>query len=456
VPPEESFRARVTPRVRIGLPWFPLLDCKNVSGAYSTIPAVVGTLPAMPALQPTSLLGSAPVVSRKRFPIAHAYVPRLVSVAVMLASSIGLAEERESLGWARNQVTPDTNRVEQLKREFLSLKRPIDVGTFVEKPSTSLVIGNSIAYVTIGGDGKKFLEKATVKEVVYALWPFLDGVEHDADAALMLLCKLHVRISAGYELTQDSQSAKRSWPRERTGIVRVCKRSSQFALAEPDWWYPHNVLFDLTVVLEESRTNPVVRAGYIAAMQKALEDPKIRLENPLGVDETLVTLSFLNATEAAKTMVDYMFFDRSTGSDYRIPEDGTTNGFWDPNKPHNLGLPCNRDLPRLGEACVPYVLARIADSSETERSTRVGGGAQTILPMFYFIAVGFSEEQAVAAIARFKQEHKELTNVQLGALNELVEVIEKKKFRPDGFRGCRERVPASWAVPVSTNDVPGK
>jgi len=368
-----------------------------------------------------------------------------VFIAVMMISWKGLAEDSTILGWASSQTAPDTNRVEKLKREFLSLKRPIAVGTFVEKTSTSLAFGNSIAYVTIGGDGKNFLEKSTVEELTYALWPFFEDDKYDADATLMLLCKLHVRISATYELTQDSQSVKRFWPTERKGMIRLCKRSCQFALGEPDWWYPHLVLFDREKVLAECNDNPVARASYIAAMQKALANPNIRTENPLGVDETLGVLSALHAVEAAPTYVSYLLFDRTTGGDFRL---ATTNAMQLVDKTDSL--PFENCLPQLKLKVAPLVLARIANATHDEMSCEIGGGGLPLLSINYFWLMHIREAQAVECVEAFIRAHQDYAEQQIANLDTILDAIKTKKYRPFFMNG------SDWSAPVAANAPPTK
>ena len=344
------------------------------------------------------------------------------------------------------QTSPNTNRIAQLKQAFLLLNRPIDVSTFVEQPSTSALYDNSVAYVTIGGDGKRFLESAPTLDLCYALWPFLENPQYDADSALMLFCKLHERIIARYELTQNSQSVANYWPTERAGIIKRCKRLCQVALHQPDWWYPHQVLFDREKVLAESKDNRVARASYIAAMQKALADPNIRTENPLGVEETISLLSALNARNSASTLVSYLLFDKTTGMDFRLSSvSQLTRGILGNDKPPFVGY-----LPWLKREPLSLIFKRIADATPEEMSCEVGGGAIPYFMIDYFWIIDVSEKDAIDLINGYIHTCPDLSGKQCANLVIIIDAIRTKKYRPFFMKG------SDWAAPIATNAPPTK
>ena len=329
-----------------------------------------------------------------------------------------------------NDVPPAAERIDQLKREFESLHRPLEVGTFVVSPSNSTRLYAPDAIVTIGGDGKQFLDRMTTAEAVYTLWPYLSDTNHDAEATLLLLSKLREGISSSAPLTQNSDSVVKYWPKDRKGMVARCKRCCQIAMVKETWWYPHKVLFDRKTVLAESKTNAAVRAAYVAAMQKALADPKIRTENPLEANDILGYLYILDKNAAASNFVDYIFYDARNKGEFRRKHEKLAG-----NDIHNDGFAVGLvALGSMGDQYLPRVLERFSKATPEERSVSVGGGALPMHAIHYFYAIRYSEEQALKAIESFKASNSNLTTNQIAALDEISAAIRTKKYRPDYFR----------------------
>lgn len=248
-----------------------------------------------------------------------------------------------------------------------------------------------------------------------------------------------------------------SWPQSRPYAVDKCRRLCRSVLGQPEWWYPHPVLFDRGLVLAESKTNAAVRAAHIDAMVKALADPKIRGENPLEVNNILLILDALKAREAVQTFVDYLFYDWRTGGDYCLREgDLIPPPRYDPNKPNNLSqvqLPAFMYLPRLGDVSVPLVIRRLANATEEERSVEIGGGAAPAIAIKYFMWLRLTEKQALDAIADFQSKEEDLSEEQKATLAEVTAAILEKKYRSDALLKNSNPIVRTWA-PSFTNAPP--
>jgi hypothetical protein len=352
---------------------------------------------------------------------------------------------------AASIVATGTNGEEavRLRAEFLAQALPVSYETHVKAGAHF-----HLSWIELTGRTKSFATKHSAQELIYAFWPWFDDPAHAPEATILLLGLTGRKMMTRQKLSYADTAHPGNWSELATSCIDECKIECRSALNQPNWWYPHQVLFDRETVLTESKTSAVVRASYIAAMQKALANPKIRTENPLEVKSILETLCVLDAREAAQSVVDYMFYDWRTASDYRLQEgDMISHTERASNKPHNLSniqLPAFLYLPRFGDACVPLVIARLANATVEERSVNTGGGATPAIAISYFMWLHYTEKQAVDAIRAYKRSHTELTEMQLGALSELLDAIESKKFRNDGLLKNPHPVVRSWA-PSATN-----
>jgi len=370
---------------------------------------------------------------------------RMLSLIVALTLSGGAWGEEVTVG-----NTAFQRRVEEALKDFAALPRPLE---YIAK-SREIDMGDHVSWLELRGETRRFAEKYDVRVLAYALWPMMDAKKGDADAVIVMFGKIKQYDASPDKLTYRSYADQGNWARLRDSYIDACKIAYRQALGQPDWWYPHPVLFDRDTVLADSASNAAVRSRYIAEMQKALVDPKIRAENPLEVSSILMTLFALNATEAAETFVDYMFYDWRAAHDYRLLEGdfgSPTNGL--PGRPHSfyqVQVPCTLYLPRLGESCVPFVIKRFADGTPEERSVEIGGGALPAFAVYYFVLLHYTEAKAVDAITAYEHLHPELSARQLDALNEIVVAIEKKKYRSDRFLLSDDTVTRGWA-PSATN-----
>ena len=323
-----------------------------------------------------------------------------------------------------------TNGVDaiRIRAEFSGIAQPIHYESNTKRGDHF-----TLSWIELNAGARTFGEKYTAKELIYSLWPWLDDAGHAPEATIMLLGVTGRQMMRSQKLTYVDSGKPGNWASLAPGYIDECKIACRLALSQPDEWYPHQVLFDRDAVLAESKTNALTRANYIGAMQKALADPKIRTENPLGVEETLNLLCSLGATEARSTFLDYLFFDWKAEMDYRI---GTTTGSY-PGKPdvYHAYLPCIAYLARMGSNNVPMVLQRFADTSVDERLIGENGGGSPVAAIRYFYLLGFTENQAIKSIEDFRQSKRgQLTDKQIEALQEIVDVIKEKRHRPDYFK----------------------
>jgi len=353
-------------------------------------------------------------------------------------------------------LSPSRADVERARAAFLKISRPLAYKYVVDRKAQS-PFGYALSHIELFRDAKEFAKKTPATDLIYALWPFLTNHTYDAEAFIILQGALEPKMAGDWGLNFLDAAHPGTWPQSRRYAVAHCQWLCRSALGQPEWWYPHPVLFDRGRVLAESKTNAVVRAAHIEAMVKALADPKIRTENPLEANNILLILDALKAREAVQTFVDYMFYDWRTGGDYRLREgDLIPPPRYDPNKPNNLSqvqLPAFMYLPRLGDVSVPLVLRRLANATEEERSVEIGGGAAPAIAVKYFMWLRFTEQQALDAIADFQSKEEELSTEQKAALAEVTAAILEKKYRFDALLKNSNPIVRTWA-PSFTNAPP--
>ena len=334
--------------------------------------------------------------------------------------------------------------VAKIGQEFLTISKHVDYRIEVTRPRRSVRFDDGSSRIRLKGAALDMSKRYTLADLATGLWCYLDDPDHVLAASVILYAK------AGETFMGAGGGG-------RPGNGESCKVTVRRALGQPEWWYPHPVLFDRGRVLAESKTNAVVRAAHIEAMVKALADPKIRTENPLEANNILLILDALKAREAVQTFVDYMFYDWRTGGDYRLREgDLIPPPRYDPNKPNNLSqvqLPAFMYLPRLGDVSVPLVLHRIANATAEERSVDVGGGAAPAIVIEYFRWLRFTEQQALDAIADYQSKHEDLSEEQKTALEEVAAAIREKKYRTDALLKHPNPIVRTWA-PSYTNAPP--
>jgi len=352
-----------------------------------------------------------------------------------------------ALGFAGSIVSSGPNGEEavKLRGEFLAQAVPISYEPHVKQADQF-----HISWIELTGRTQAFAERHSATDLIYAFWPWFDDPQHAPEATVLLLGFTHREMMRPQRLSYVDRANPGNWARLASGYMDECKIACRGALNQPEWWYPHRVLFDRDTVLTESKTSGVVRTAYVSAMQKALSDPQIRLENPLEVDSILNILCTLDAKDVGETFVDYAFYDWHTGQDFRRSH-GDTNDFRDV---YRVTLPLVTYIPRLGRGGLPLVLTRLARASEEERLIGVGGGAAPVLAVLYFVQLGFTEGEAVEAIEGFKIQHRELTQSQAKSLDEVVGAIVERKFRPDWLSRSGRLSARTWAVPLATNAVP--
>lgn len=341
--------------------------------------------------------------------------------------------------------------VAKIGQEFLTISKHVDYRIEVTRPRRSVRFDDGSSRIRLKGAALDMSKRYTLADLATGLWCYLDDPDHVLAASVILYAK------AGETFMGAGGGG-------RPGNGESCKVTVRRALGQPEWWYPHPVLFDRGRVLAESKTNAVVRAAHIEAMVKALADPKIRTENPLEANNILLILDALKAREAVQTFVDYMFYDWRTASDYRLkigeaPSRHSSTTEAEHYERTTIGgivqspLPCIHILPNLGSDYVPLALRRIANSTPEERAVYEGGGAVTACALYYFIFLRFTEKQALDAITDYQDKEEDLSQEQKDALGELAEAIRGKKFRTDGLLKNSNPVVRTWA-PSYTNAPP--
>ena len=368
----------------------------------------------------------------------------------------GLAATNPVVGqfMKKSYAVPTDERIQTVRQQFLSAKRPLAYLYVVDVPRDTVWYDNSCDHIELKGEASKLCEGATTAELIYALWGYLDDPNYDADACIVLLGHLKTSLGGGDggKPTYVSTANQGNWMRQREFKIPECKRACREALHEyASSWYPHKVLFDEYEVRTVSATNAEARAKYIAEMQRALSDPNTLAHNPLEVENIFYFLSYLNAKEAVTNLVECMFYDWNTGGDYRIP-----TGY---RKGDDLGRmvePCTWLVPAFGDQYIPLVLDRVSKATPHERSTQIGGGATPVLAMLYFIGLGYTEDKAIKAIEDFKKLRKDLTSNQVSALDEIIEVIKTKQYRPTYIRKSTKPSQLDWVPPVATTNAASK
>ena len=185
----------------------------------------------------------------------------------------------------KRSLSPSPEVIAETQAAFLALPRPLGYKHVLDRPASNLAISSLDAesHIELFGGARTFVDGTPAQDLIYALWPFLTNQTYDAEAFILLQGKLAPKMASDLMLTYQEAKRPGTWPSYRAHLVERCQRLCRSALNQPEWWYPHPVLFDRGQVLAESRTNAVLRAAHIAAMVKTLDDPKIRADNPLEV-----------------------------------------------------------------------------------------------------------------------------------------------------------------------------
>ena len=356
--------------------------------------------------------------------------------SLMIGAMVAIC--RVALG-ASDISTTGTNGADavRIRAEFAGIAQPIHY-----ESSTKRGDHFTLSWIELNDGARMFGEKYSAKELIYALWPWLDDAGHAPEATIMLLGVTGRQMMRSQKLTYVDSGKPGNWTSLAPGYIDECKIACRLALNQPDWWYPHQVLFNRDAILAESKTNELTRANYVSTMQKALADPAVRTGNPLEANSILLILSALDAKEAAPMFVDYAFFDFKTGNDYRRSS-GNTNNFSDV---YLQVLPSTTVLPRLGKEFVPLVLKRLSNATPEDQSIQAGGGATPVLAILYFIQVGLSENEAQQVVEQGLKD-RNLTDAQRAALTEIKTAITNKLYRPDWLRQSSIASKKTWATP---------
>jgi hypothetical protein len=359
------------------------------------------------------------------------------AIAVMACAA---GEER-----AREYKVPSNEEIAAARQRFLNLSRPLSYRHVIDKYGG--LMGGGMSHMELRGDALALADETSKVVLIYALWPLLDGEEHDAEAFVFLSALLGHKITHSFSMNPlikdprtllDVERLGEHWPRLKSGRVHSLKGACGRYLGKSGDWYPHEVLFDQEIVLK-GRSDAALRAKLIAEMREALRDPALASKNPLETGDIFGYLGMLKAKEAAPEAIAYLFFSWKQGGDFRLDtrrlnvrpdevEDGLFQ-WW------NLNFDCYIPLflaENVGDLAIPMVLDRYARTSATERAVQDGGGCAPVFILRYFRALGYSRPQTVAAIERyFRERQEDLTKDQSGVINTLLDLVRGGKYQGD-------------------------
>lgn len=324
-------------------------------------------------------------------------------------------------------------RIASAQKDFAEIRDRLEWKHLVTKSKKGIDIGNNQfvkSHIELCGKTLGFAEAYSLRELGAVLKPLLDDDKFGKPAAAILLGKSGDNINA-----------------ERWDGLNLEMSISKFRLLDV-----HFSGFDYRDVMADCRDNPGRRLEYIEAIVKILADPAIRKENPLEVKNLLMILSFLKASEAVTTFVDYMFYDWTTGEDYRINNSDDLDRMKYNMKNNIFGT----DMPYhyvsyFGEKYVPILLQRFANASEQERKTVVGGGGTPIHAMIYFKQLRITADKALEHVENYKREHTQLNDDQKAALDEIMTFIRERRFNSDDALKSDYPTVRTWAPSYGKN-----
>ena len=359
-------------------------------------------------------------------------------------------------------------RVVEVRTNFLALPNEKEWRRkIIRLPSFERIGGAGEGYIYLSGKLAEFAEKYTQEEIIAGIWDILDNLTPDRMDSLVALFYATQNWNA-YALQFPNEDARNRikntfkhpyfsgfdfelvrmecvdelYPQRTDMIVRLAKAKGDEAYAER------------ILKAAQNRKNPAARRlEYIDAIVKILADQDIRKENPLEFENLFLILFEVMRIHnefhagAIQTFVDYMFYDKTTGADYRLQEGDLEIVGPEISKPHNIDQVAIKLflLTMLGKKYIPATLARFADASAEERSVETGGGGTPIHAIIYFRRLGVSVDEAIQHVENYKEEHKNLTDGQKEALDEIILFIKEKRFCSDALLEDTNEAVRTWA-----------
>ena len=336
----------------------------------------------------------------------------------------------------------------EVQREFLAIK-DFKWELVIDRPSTweKILVYDGASHVELYGEAKTFAEKYTPDELASGLYDLLDAPRDSIknprlDQTPRRPTKLWTNLVAFAFAKGGMDAGPPAFPRwpyyayEAEKIIGSRDKPRNFSG------------FDRDQVSADIRANPSRRQEYVDAIVKILADPNIRHENPLETKNLLDILFYaLDSVKAIPTLIDYMFFDYTTGEnfrlqdrDFQVGEDGQE---WIPQRITNAR--CWGYLATCGRNYIPDVLWRFVNASEIERKVGVGGGGVPLFAMLYFRDFVTANE-ALEYLTDFKRDNVErLTDEQKKALDEIIVFIKEKRFRSERLLENSNEAVRTWA-----------
>jgi hypothetical protein len=365
---------------------------------------------------------------------------QLVSLAMVLAAAMSAEGVLIYLG-LEEPPPPPQERVEEIRREFMALKRPLD---FTVKVKDGGWRGGDVSELILSGATARFAEKYSNVELVYALWPMLDDPKTDADASMVLFGKIAPSSHGRHFTNYRSPQQPSDWEERRKDDVRICKLKCREVVGQGGnpFWKPHPVLFQYDYKKFQAMADkPDERAEWIGKLRGWLRDPEVVANNPLEVYKIINTLSLLKANEATPEVAKLLFYSWEQGGNYR----------YDPEffrEPYNWGsqddgndlaraylmiwpsCPALEFLTRIpGKSALTNILDVYVQSSPEDRKIGIGGGNAPAFVLSFCKGSGLTQADTIDAIKAYKTSSKDLSPAQRTLLDDLIATIKSGKFQ---------------------------
>lgn len=365
---------------------------------------------------------------------------QLVSLAMVLAAAMS-AEGVLIFPGLEEPSPPPQERVEQIRREFMALKRPLD---FTVKVKDGGWRGGDVSELILRGATARFAEKYSNVELVHALWPMLDDPKTDADASIVLFGKIAPSSHGRHFTNYRSPQQPGDWAVRRKDDIRICKLKCREVVGQGGnpFWKPHPILFQYDDKMFRAMADkPDERTEWIGKLRGWLRDPEVIANNPLEVYKIINTLSLLKANEATPEVADLLFFSWSQGGNYR----------YDPEffrEPYNWGsqddgndleraylmiwssCPALEFLTRIpGKSALTNILDVYVQSSPEDRKIGIGGGNAPAFVLSFCKGSGLKQDDTINAIKVYKTSSKDLSPAQRTLLDDLIATIKSGKFQ---------------------------
>ena len=367
---------------------------------------------------------------------------QLFSLAMVLAAAMS-AEGVLIFPGLEEPPPPPQERVEQIRREFLALKRPLD---FTVKVKDGGWRGGDVSELMLRGATARFAEKYSNVELVHALWPMLDDPKTDADASIVLFGKIAPSSHGRHFTNYRSPQQPSDWEERRKDDIRICKLKCRAVVGQGGnpFWKPHPILFQYDYEKFRAMADkPGERTEWIGKLRGWLRDPEVIANNPLEVYKIICTLTALSEKEVPPELFNLILYDWRTGQSYRFrrsdyPQEnihsgnelsyaaGSMNSFCTVMMYMTSALP----LDDFGMILDWYV----ATTDEDRALGEGGGNAAALIVQFCFRAgSGFTQVETVEAIQEYKRTGQTLSSGQSQILDELCNIIQSGKYQQESY-----------------------